>query len=75
MLSEANCVSAWHKAAGERVQIAFTEATRASEPVNATGIITNFQQADTDGDGKVSRAEFIQACKLGLVTARTRMST
>ena len=36
-------------------------------PVNARGIVTNFQQADTDNDGSVSRAEFIQACKLGLV--------
>jgi hypothetical protein len=37
--------------------------------VNARGIVTNFQQADTDNDGTVSPAEFIQACKLGLVAA------
>jgi hypothetical protein len=35
--------------------------------VNARGIVTNFQQADTDQDGKVSQAEFLAACKLGLV--------
>jgi hypothetical protein len=36
--------------------------------VNAKGIVTNFHQADTNQDGKVSRAEFLAACKLGLVT-------
>ena len=37
-------------------------------PVNAKGIVTNFHQADTNQDGKVSQAEFLAACKLGLVT-------
>jgi hypothetical protein len=36
--------------------------------VNARGIVTNFQQADTNEDGKVSQAEFLEACKLGVVT-------
>jgi hypothetical protein len=35
--------------------------------VNAKGIVTNFQQADTNGDGKVSQAEFLTACKLGVI--------
>ena len=68
VLSEASCVSAWHKAAGEE-QTRFHRGHDGLWPVNATGIITNFQQADTDSDGKVSRAEFLGACKLGLVTA------
>ena len=67
VLSEASCVSAWHKTAGEE-QTRFHRGRDGLRPVNATGIITNFQQADTDNDGSVSRVEFIQACKLGLVT-------
>jgi len=67
VLSEADCVTTWHTAAGE----ALTRFHRGHEsllPVNARGIVTNFQQADTDNNGSVSRVEFIQACKLGLVT-------
>jgi hypothetical protein len=66
VLSEADCVAVWHTVAGSE----FTRFHRGHEhllPVNARGIVTNFQQADTDNDGSVSRAEFIQACKLGLV--------
>ena len=37
-------------------------------PANVSGVVTNFQQADSNNDGTVSRAEFVQACKLGLVT-------
>jgi hypothetical protein len=68
VLSEASCVSAWHKTAGEE-QTRFHRGRDGLRPVNATGIITNFQQADTDGDGKVSQVEFLGACKLGLVSA------
>jgi hypothetical protein len=67
VLSEADCVATWHTVAGAE----FTRFHRGHEsllPVNARGIVTNFQQADTDNDGSVSRVEFIQACKLGLVT-------
>ena len=67
VLSQAECVATWHTAAGE----ALTRFHRAHDnlvPVNAKGIITNFQQADTNEDGKVSQAEFFEACKLGLVT-------
>ena len=67
VLSEADCVAVWHTAAGEELT-RFHRGHDGLLPVNATGIITNFQQADTDNDGSVSRVEFIQACKLGLVT-------
>ena len=66
VLSETDCVAVWQTVAGPE----FTRFHRGHEnllPVNARGIVTNFQQADTDNDGSVSRAEFIQACKLGLV--------
>jgi hypothetical protein len=68
VLSEADCVAAWQTAAGAE----FTRFHRGHEglsPARAIGIVTNFQQADTDNDGSVSRAEFTQACKLGLVTS------
>jgi len=29
--------------------------------------ITNLKQADPDGDGQVTKAEFMGACKMGLV--------
>ena len=67
VLSEADCVAAWHSAAGD----ALTRFHRAHDsllPANAKGIVTNFQQADTDKDGSMSRTEFVQACKLGFVT-------
>ena len=67
VLSETDCGAVWQTVAGAE----FTRFHRGHEnllPVNARGIVTNFQQADTDNDGSVSRVEFIQACKLGLVT-------
>jgi len=67
VLSEFDCVTTWHNAAGEELT-RFHRGHESLLPVNARGIVTNFQQADTDNDGSVSRVEFIQACKLGLVT-------
>jgi hypothetical protein len=67
VLSEASCVAAWQRAAGEE-QTRFHRGHGSLLPVNARGIVTNFQQADTDGDGKVSQVEFLGACNLGLVT-------
>jgi hypothetical protein len=67
VLSEASCVAAWHRAAGEE-QTRFHRGHDGLLPVNARGIVTNFQQADTNEDGKVSQAEFLEACKLGVVT-------
>jgi hypothetical protein len=67
VLSEADCVAAWQRSAGDELT-RFHRGNESLLPVSARGIVTNFQQADTDNDGSVSRAEFIQACKLGLVT-------
>ena len=67
VLSQAECVATWHAAAGEPLT-RFHRAHDRLVPVNARGIITNFQQADTNEDGKVSQDEFFEACKLGLVT-------
>ena len=67
VLSETDCVAAWHNAAGDELT-RFHRGHESLLPVNARGIITNFQQADTDNNGSVSRAEFTQACKLGLVS-------
>jgi EF hand len=67
VLSEADCVAAWHATAGEELT-RFHRGYDRLVPVDARGIVTNFQQADTDKDGSVSRDEFIQACKLSLVT-------
>ena len=69
VLSEASCVAAWHRAAGEE-QTRFHRGHDRLLPVDARGIVTNFHQADTDEDGKVSQAEFLEACKLGFVTGR-----
>ena len=67
VLSEADCVTAWHATAGDELT-RFHRGHDRLLPVDARGIVTNFQQADTDKDGSISRAEFIQACRLGLVT-------
>ena len=67
VLSEASCVAAWHSAAGDELT-RFHRGHVNLSPATASGVVTNFQQADTDNNGNVSRIEFIQACKLGLVT-------
>jgi hypothetical protein len=67
VLSEADCVTAWQATAGDGLT-RFHRGHDRLLPVDARGIVTNFQQADTDKDGSISRAEFIQACRLGLVT-------
>ena len=68
VLSEADCTAAWQTVAGEE-STRFHRGHNGLSPALAKGIITNFQQADTNNDGSVSRAEFTQACKLGLVTS------
>ncbi len=68
VLSEADCAAAWHSAAGDELTW-FHRGHDALSPALAKGIVTNFQQADTNNDGSVSRDEFTQACKLGLVTS------
>lgn len=66
VLSEVDCVAAWQSAAGDE-QTRFRRGHANLSPANASGVVTNFQQADSNNDGVVSRAEFVQACKLGLV--------
>jgi hypothetical protein len=68
VLSDADCMAAWHGIAGDEL-MRFHRTHDGLLPVNARGVVTNFQQADTDEDGKVSLAEFREACKLGLVAA------
>jgi hypothetical protein len=69
VLTDTECVAVWHGSAGDELaRFKIGELV----PVTARGIVTNFEQADTDRDGKVSRAEFLEACKLGLVTAGAR---
>ena len=66
VLTADECVTAWHGSAGDELaRFKIGELV----PVTARGIVTNFEQADTDRDGKVSRAEFLEACKLGFVSA------
>jgi hypothetical protein len=69
VLSDADCAAAWHSAAGNELT-RFHRGHANLSPANARGVITNFQQADSDNDGSVSWAEFVQACKLGFVTGR-----
>jgi hypothetical protein len=66
VLNGPECVAVWHGSAGNEL-----DRFKVGElvPVTARGIITNFAQADSDRDGRVSRAEFVEACKLGLVSA------
>ena len=66
VLSEADCAAAWQSAAGDELT-RFHRGHANLSPANARGVITNFQQADSDNDGSVSWAEFVQACKLGFV--------
>ena len=69
VLTANECVAVWHGSAGDELaRFKIGDLV----PVTARGIVTNFEQADTDRDGKVSRAEFLEACKLGLVSASTR---
>jgi hypothetical protein len=69
VLSEADCVAAWHSVAGDELT-RFHRGHANLSPARAIGVVTNFQQADSDNDGNVSWAEFVQACKLGFVAGR-----
>jgi hypothetical protein len=68
VLSETDCVAAWHGTAGNELA-RFHQRQNGLTPAAAKWIVTNFQQADADEDGVVSRGEFVQACKLGLITS------
>jgi hypothetical protein len=58
ILNRAECRAAWERLAGGSTQLS---------PVAARMAIDNFEQADTNGNGVISRAEFRMACKRGLV--------
>ena len=66
VLSETSCDAAWQRAAGEELT-RFHRGHDSLLPVDAKGVVTNFHQADMNEDGRVSRTEFLEACKLGLV--------
>jgi hypothetical protein len=68
VLTGSECLAAWHAAAGDELT-RFHRGKDSLSPANARGSVTNFEQADTDRDGKISQVEFMNACKLGLVNA------
>ena len=74
VLSEANCVAAWHRAAGEELT-RFHRAHDSLLPVNAKGIVTNFQQADTNEDGKVSQQSSLKPASSAWSPMASWMST
>ena len=59
VLTENQCQDAWTKVKGDRDALI--------SPKEAKGIVINFQQADTNKDGKVTEDEFRSACKDGFV--------
>jgi hypothetical protein len=68
VLTDSTCLAIWHNSAGDELR-RFHRGEHGLSPANAKGIVSNFQQADTDKDGNVSQAEFLQACKLGFVNS------
>jgi hypothetical protein len=67
VLSEDACLAVWHSSPGDELA-RFHVGQHGLTPVGAKGVVTNFQQADVDDDGSISQAEFVDACRLGLVT-------
>jgi EF hand len=59
VLTDKQCQDAWIKAKGSNDALI--------SPKEGKGILINFQQADTNRDGKVTEDEFKNACKVGLV--------
>ena len=59
VLSDKQCQDAWVSVKGSNDALI--------SPKEGKNILINFQQADTDKDGKVTQAEFKNACKIGLV--------
>ncbi len=68
VLTGSECMTIWHSSAANELA-RFHVGQHGLSPASARGIVTNFQQADTDKDGNVDQAEFLQACKLGFVAA------
>jgi hypothetical protein len=68
VLNDSQCEDAWNKAVGGPAGGAATGGAADSlTPDKGAKIMTDFPQADTDKDGKLSKVEFQAACKLGLV--------
>jgi hypothetical protein len=65
VLSNSECLAVWHATAGDEIS-RFHTGKHALSPASAKGIVTNFQQSDTDKDGNVSQTEFVQACNSDL---------
>ena len=63
VLNDSECEDTWNKAVGGPAG----GAADTLSPDKGAKIMTDFQQADTDKDGNLSKAEFQAACKLGLV--------
>ena len=63
VLNDSECEDAWNKAVGGPAG----GAADTLSPDKGAKIVTDFQQADTNKDGKLSKAEFQAACKSGLV--------
>lgn len=63
VLNDSQCEDAWNKAIGGPAG----GAADSLSPDKGAKIMTDFPQADTDKDGKLSKVEFQAACKLGLV--------
>lgn len=59
VLTDSQCQAAWTKVKGNRDALI--------SPKEGKGIVINFQQADTNKDGKVTEDEFRSACKNGFV--------
>jgi hypothetical protein len=60
-MSQAECTAAWTK-------LDAAKSGNVSQ-AQAQGTVTDFKAADTNGDGKLTQAEFTAACNKGLVTA------
>ena len=61
VLNDKRCQRVWDEAVPKGDSLAKADASR---------FIVNFQQADTDHDGTISKDEFWAACKKGLVKYR-----
>jgi hypothetical protein len=66
-MSQADCTAAWMK----------LDASKAGSvsQTQAQGVVTDFKAADSNGDGKLTQAEFTAACDKGLVTASAASGT
>jgi hypothetical protein len=58
LFDETKCQDVWTKAAGGSDSLSYDK---------VGPYITNLKQADPDGDGQVTKTEFMGACKMGLV--------